>query len=115
MNDLLAYWPLLILPALLAAAPWVRRREWIRHARRHWRAHPSIDQTSHDRAEVVHDPLTDPATGRPQCSHGVLLSEGPCPLCEAVPKGPPHCGYWCEKTPAGRCRDRCVELLGEGT
>ena len=69
---------------------------------------------SHDRADVVHDPLTDPATGRPQCSHGVLLSVGPCPLCQVMPKGPPHCGYWCEKTPAGRCRDRCVELLGEG-
>jgi hypothetical protein len=41
-----------VLVALLAGAPWVRRREWVRFARRHSRAHPSIDQASHDRGPV---------------------------------------------------------------
>lgn len=49
MTAALEYWPLLLLPALLAAAPLVRRRNWVRAARHHWRAHPTIDQASHDR------------------------------------------------------------------
>jgi hypothetical protein len=40
-----------VLVALLLIAPRVRRREWVAFARRHSRAHPSIEQTSKERGD----------------------------------------------------------------
>jgi hypothetical protein len=40
-----------VLVALLAGAPWIYKRNWRAFARRHWRAHPSIEQTSKERGD----------------------------------------------------------------
>jgi hypothetical protein len=40
-----------VLVALLLIAPRIRRREWVRFARRHSRAHPSIEQASKERGD----------------------------------------------------------------
>ena len=60
LDELAARWSLLLVAAamtvLIVFGPrmsrWVRRREWVRTARRHWRAHPSIEQASSERGPV---------------------------------------------------------------
>jgi hypothetical protein len=76
-----------VLVALWPLAVWIRRREWRAFSRRHWRAHPSIDQASHDRPDDLLEQGRRLASQRDDLiAQGVDPSELEMPL--APPPGP---------------------------
>jgi hypothetical protein len=84
LAEAAGYWPLLLLPPLYPLAVWVRRREWVRTARRHWRAHPSIEQTSSDRPDDLLEQGRRLASQRDD-----LIAQGVDPNELEIPLAPP--------------------------
>jgi hypothetical protein len=77
-----------VLVALLAGAPWVRRRNWVRFARRNWRHGGTSEQHGMDRGDSPEDLLE---YGRWLASwREDLIAQGVDPAELAVPLAPPE-------------------------